>query len=413
MIKIINRWYILPFFLTIIIITTTAGYYFFTLTRKTPIKVGILHSLSGYLAISEKPVADAALLAIKEINAAGGILGRYIEPVLVDGQSDERVFADQAEKLITHDHVAAIFGCWSSPSRIMVKDVVEKYNSLLFYPVQFEGIENSPNIVYASNTPNQQMTPGISWCMKHLGTVFFLVGTDPLLHEIIKDIVYAYGGTVVGEEYLALGDTKVDHIIAKIIATKPDVILNNIEGMPNAIFFDELRKHGITPEKIPSMSFSVSEPELKMFKTGSMTGDYAVWSYFQSIDNMENNIFIKKIQTAYGKDHDIGDAMEAVFSGIYFWKQAVEKAQTTETNAVRNALYNQAYDAPQGLISINDDSLLVWQVVRIGKIRSDKQFTILWNGEKATAPIAYPSTRPIKTWDAIRQKLIEQEYNKE
>ena len=373
------------------------------------IKIGILHSLSGDLAISEKPVSNATLLAIKEINAAGGILNTIIEPLLVDGKSDENVFATQAEHFITKEKVVAIFGCWTSPSRISVKDVVEKYNSLLFYPVQFEGLENSPNIVYASTTPNQQVIPGVTWCLQHLGTKFFLVGSDKLLHEIIKDVIFAHNGTVVGEEYLALGDTNVEHIIEKIISTKPDVIINNIEGEPNIAFFNTLRAKGITPEKIPCMSFSVSEPELRIFKTDSMTGDYATWSYFESIDNRENNIFVKKIEAAYGKDQKVGDAMEAAYCSIYLWKQAVEKAQSFSTELVIPALHNQAFNAPQGIIHIAQKSLQTWQFARVGKIRSDKMFTILWNSEKAIRPMPYPPTRTIAEWDKTRSNLSKKE----
>lgn len=374
--------------------------------RNSPvIKVGILHSLSGDLAISEKPVADATLLAIKEINAQGGLLGRHIEPILVDGESDEAIFAQQAERLITQEKVVALFGCWSSPSRIAVKNIVEKYNSLLFYPVQFEGIENSPNIVYASTTPNQQIIPGVTWSLQHLGNRFFLVGTDPLLHEIIKDVVYAHNGTIAGEEYLALGDTHVDTIIQKIIETKPDVILNNIEGDPNFAFYNALRAQGITPEKIPSMSFSMSEPELEGFKIDTMTGDYAAWSYFQSIDNEENKKFVKKIKAAYGPTHDIGDAMEAAYYSVYLWSQAVHKTQSIDTKALIPALHNQAFNAPQGLVHIDDSSLQMWQYARIGKIRSDKQFTILWNSHKAIAPVPYLMTRTQKEWDELRNTI--------
>jgi urea transport system substrate-binding protein len=383
-----------------------------TVHTQQTIKVGILHSLSGDLAISEKPVADATLLAIKEINAAGGVLGKHIEPLLVDGKSDENIFAKEAQRLITQEKVAAIFGCWTSPSRIMVKDVVEKYNSLLFYPVQFEGLEDSPHIIYSSTTPNQQIIPGVTWCLQHLGKKFFLVGSDLLVHEIIKDIIYAHGGTIVGEEYLALGDKNIDPVIQKIIAAKPDVILNNIEGDPNVAFFTALRKNGITPEKIPTMSFSVSEPELRAFKTNSMIGDYATWSYFESIDTPENKSFVKKIETAYGKDHEIGDAMEAAYNSVYLWKQAVEKAQSTRADLVIPALHNQAFDAPQGIIHIAEQSLQTWQFVRIGKIRSDNMFTILWSSEKAIKPLPYPPTRTITEWNKVRADLSKKENKK-
>lgn len=375
------------------------------------IKIGIIHSLSGDLAISEKPVANATLLAVEEVNAVGGILNKKIEVLLVDCKSDEKIFAAEAERLITQEKVVALFGCWSSPSRIAVKDVVEKYNSLLFYPVQFEGIENSPNIVYASTTPNQQIIPGVTWCLQHLGNKLFLVGSDKLIHEIIKDVIIAHDGTIVGEEYLALGDTHVDHIIEKIIAAKPDVIINNIEGDPNITFFNTLRQKGITPEKIPCMSFSVSEPELRIFKTDSMTGDYATWSYFESIDSRENALFVKKIEKSYGTDHEVGDAMEAAYCSIYLWKQAIEQAQSIATNLVIPALHNQAFNAPQGLIHIAEKSLQNWQFARVGKIRSDKMFTILWSSEKAIKPLPYPPTRTIAEWNQLRVDLSKKEDN--
>lgn len=369
------------------------------------IKIGIIHSLTGSLAISERPVVDGAMLAIKEINAAGGILGKQIEPIIVDGKSDENVFAQEAERLIKEEHVAALFGCWTSPSRIAVKNVVEKENNLLFYPVQFEGLENSPNVVYTSTTPNQQIIPGVVWCLKHLGKKFFLVGSDLILHNIIHDVVNAYNGIIVGEEYLALSNKNVAPIVTKIVQTKPDVIINNIEGEPNTLFFDELRKQGITPEKIPTMSFSISEPELKLFGTKSMTGDYATWSYFQSIESKENEQFVKKIKKAYGNDRVTGDAMEAAYFSIYVWSQAVNKAQSIAIDKVIPALHNQPFNAPQGIVYINDTSLQAWQLTRIGKIRSDMQFTILWSSQKAIRPMPYPPFKTITEWQDLRKKL--------
>jgi urea transport system substrate-binding protein len=407
----IKKWYHL-LLLLLILLSITIFAIFFWKKRISPtatIKVAILHSLSGHLAISERPVADATLLAIKELNQNGGILGKQIEPILVDGKSDDAVFGQEAERLITQDQVAVIFGCWTSPSRRAVKNVVEKLNSLLFYPVQYEGLEDSPHICYASTTPNQQIIPGVTWCLQHLGNRFFLVGTDPLLHEIIKDVVYAHNGTILGEEYLALGDTNVDHIIEKIIDTKPDVILNNIEGDPNLAFYNALRKKGITPEKIPSMSFSVSEPELQAFNMETMTGDYATWSYFQSIESEENKNFVKKIKDEYGAEHHIGDAMEAAYYSVYLWSQAVNKVQSIKTELVMEGLHNQAFNAPQGLIHIDGNSLQSWQYARVGKIRSDKQFTILWSSHKAIAPLPYPMTRTQEEWDALRDASLANE----
>lgn len=404
-----KKWYILFLLIIIAMIALLWQHFYPHLTLQETIKVGVLQSLTGDLAISEKPVADATMLAIKEINDAGGILGRKIEALLVDGKSDDKIFGQEAEKLVTQDKVAMIIGGWTSPSRIAIKKVVEKYNSLLFYPVQFEGLETSHNVVYTSTSANQQIIPGVTWCMQHLGKKFFLIGSDPVLHEIIKDVVYAHDGEIVGVEYLALEDKNVDPIIQKIIATKPTVILNNIEGEPNILFFDALRKQGITPEKIPTMSFSISEPELELFNIETMIGDYATWSYFESIDTPENKKFIKKIETMYGEKQPLSDAMEAAYFSVYLWKQAVEKAGSFAIDNVRPALHNQAFDAPQGIIHLEQyDSLSTWTYARVGKIRSDKQFTILWSSEKAIAPLTYPPTRSAAEWNAVVTKIREQ-----
>jgi len=405
-----KKWYTPLILIVIGIIATFSWYFFPTLAPQETIKIGILHSLTGDLAISEKPVADAALLAVKEINAAGGVLGRKIEALLVDGKSDKDVFEAEAEKLVSQDKVAVIIGGWTSPSRIAIKKIVEKYNSLFFYPVQFEGLEVSPNIVYIGTTPNQQIIPGVTWCMQHLGKKFFLIGTDPIMHEIIKDVVYAHDGEIVGIEYLALHDKNVEPIIQKIIDTQPEVILNNIEGDTNIVFFTELRKHGITPEKIPTMSFSISEPELQLFNIETMIGDYAIWSYFESIDTPENKIFIKNVEAMYGEKQRISDAMEASYFSVYLWKHAAEKANSFAIDLIRPALHNQAFDAPQGLVHLaQHDSLLTWSYARVGKIRSDRQFTILWSSQKAIAPMTYPPSRSITEWDAFVTKIREQE----
>jgi len=405
-----KKWYISLILIIIGSMAILFWYFFPAFTPQKTVKFGILHSLSGELGISEKPVADATILAIKEINDAGGVLGKKIEPILVDCKSDDTVFGQEAERLVTQEKVAVIFGGWTSPSRIAIKKVVEKYNSLYFYPVQFEGLEVSPNLVYIGTTPNQQIIPGVTWCMQHLGKKFFLVGSDPILHEIIKDVVYAHDGEIVGIGYLALHDKNVEPIIQKIVYTKPDVILNNIEGEPNMLFFDALRKQGITPEKIPTMSFSISEPELQLFNIETMIGDYAIWSYFESIDTPENKIFIKKVQAAYGEKQPLSDAMEAAYFSVYLWKYAAEKAGSFATDLIRPALHNQAFDAPQGLVHLaQHDSILTWSYARVGKIRSDKQFTILWSSQKAIQPMTYPPSRSIAEWDAIATKIREQE----
>jgi urea transport system substrate-binding protein len=256
------------------------------------IKVGILHSLTGTMAGSEKEVVDATKMAIDEINSAGGLLGKKIEPVVADGRSDWPTFAREAERLITQEKVAVVFGCWTSASRKTVKPVFEKHNHLLFYPVQYEGLEQSKNIIYTGAAPNQQIIPAVKWAFDNVGKRMFLVGSDYVFprtaNEIIKEQVKSLKGEIAGEEYVLLGSNQVDAIVKKIVDTKPDVILNTINGDTNVAFFKALRAAGITPQKIPTMSFSLAEAELTAMGSKELAGDYASWNYFQAIDSKQN-----------------------------------------------------------------------------------------------------------------------------
>src|SRR5260370_1185565 len=257
-------------------------------TGGEPIKVGVLHSRTGTMAISEKPVIDATLFAIEELNAKGGIRGRKVEAVVEDGASDWPTFAAKAEKLITQDKVCTLFGCWTSASRKTVKPVFEKQDHLLFYPVQYEGLEESPNIVYTGAAPNQQIIPAVKWCCSSLKKKrLFLVGSDYVFpraaNAIIRDQAADLGAEVVGEEYLLLASADTGDIIKKIQASKPEVILNTINGDSNVAFFRALRAAGITSDKVPTISFSIAEDELTSLNPKDVEGDYAAWNYFHSI----------------------------------------------------------------------------------------------------------------------------------
>ena len=269
---------------------------------REPIRIGVLHSLSGTMAFSEKPVVEATLLAIEDLNARGGLLGRRVEAVTADAKSDPATFASEAERLITRDKVAALFGCWTSASRKYVRTVVERHNQLLFYPVQYEGLELSPNIVYAGAAPNQQIIPAVKWCFDHLGKRFFLVGSDYVFprtaNAIIKDQVGALGGEIVGEEYILLGERQAEGVAEKIARARPSVILNTINGDSNIAFFHALRKRGLAPAQIPVMSFSIAEREVASIGPALMAGDYAAWNYFQSLSTPQNQEFVQRFQAS-------------------------------------------------------------------------------------------------------------------
>jgi urea transport system substrate-binding protein len=375
-----------------------------------PIRVGILHSETGTMAISEKSVRDSTLMAIEEINANGGLLGRRIEPVVVDGKSDPKTFAAEAERLISEENVSVVFGCWTSASRKTVLPIFEKHKHLLFYPVQYEGLEQSPNIVYTGAAPNQQILPAVNWCFEQLkARKFFLVGSDYVFphtaNAIIKAQVKALRGEVAGEEYILLGSDKVDEVVQRIVAAQPDVILNTINGDSNVAFFAALRRAGVTSDAIPTMSFSLAESELSSMNAAGIAGDYAAWNYFQSVDREENREFVQRFQEKYGANRVTDDSIEAGYFGVYLWAQAVEDAGTDELSAVRRKLPNQSFPAPQGIVSIDSNNGHTWKTVRIGQIRKDGQFDIVWTSGRPLRPVPYPIYRTSKQWDEFLDNL--------
>lgn len=371
-----------------------------------PIRVGILHAQTGTMAISEKSVIDATLMAIDELNSKGGILNRKIEPIVVDSRSDWNYASKMAEKLINEDKVSAVFGCWTSACRKTIKPVFEKYNHLLFYPVQYEGLESSPNIVYLGASPNQQIIPAVKWSFDHLGKKFFLVGSDYIFprtaNELIKKQIQELGGEIVGEEYIALGDSEVSFIVDKIKRVKPDVILNTINGDSNIHFFKGLKEANIDSSKIPVMSFSIAEDELRTLDMKNMAGHYAAWNYFQSVNTPHNLEFVKVFKERFGPDRVVDDPMEAAYSAVHIWAQSVRDAKTDLVGEVLKMLNKQSFNAPGGIISIDPENQHTWKIVRIGKIRSDEpQFDIVWSSEKPIRPNPFPMYKTNSQWESF------------
>ncbi|MDF5711684.1 MAG: urea ABC transporter substrate-binding protein [Nostoc sp. S4] len=358
------------------------------------IKVGILHSLSGTMAISEKSVVDAEKLAIKEINANGGVLGKQIEAITEDGASNWDTFREKATKLIDQDKVAVVFGCWTSASRKNVKPVFESKNHMLWYPVQYEGQECSKNIFYTGAAPNQQIEPSVDWLLKNKGKEFFLVGSDYVFprtaNTIIKAQLEALGGKTVGEDYLPLGNTEVTPIITKIKQTLPNggVIYNTLNGDSNVAFFKQLKGAGLTPERYPSMSVSIAEEEVKAIGVEYLKGHYAAWNYFQTVDTPANKKFVAAFKKEYGENRVTNDPMEAAYIAVYLWKQAVEKAGTTDIAKVSAAAYGQTIDAPEGKVTM-DANHHISKIVRIGQVRLDGLFDIVYATPAPVEPVPW------------------------
>ncbi len=354
------------------------------------VKVGLLHSLTGSMAISEKSVRDAEVLAIKEINAAGGVNGKQIEYVEEDGASEPSTFATKAEKLIDSEGVSTIFGCWTSSSRKAVKPIVEEYGSLLWYPVQYEGMESSSNIVYTGAAPNQQIVPAIDYLLEQGYKKFFLLGSDYVFprtaNMIINAQLEAKGAEAVGEEYADMDQTDFAAIISKIEAAKPDVIINTLNGTGNVSFFKQMSEKNYTSSDYMTMSFSIAEEEVATIGADILKGHMVSWNYYQTTDTEKNKEFVNAYKDAYGENRVTSDPAEAAYDAVYLWKAACEKADSFEPEDVIKAVESGeiSFDAPEGTVTIQGDNHHLVKPVRIGQVGDDG----LINEIYATDPVA-------------------------
>jgi urea transport system substrate-binding protein len=374
-----------------------------------PIKVGVLHSLRGTMAVSEAPVVDATLFAIDEVNREGGVLGRPVKAVVADGRSDPPTFAREAERLIAQEGVCTVFGCWTSASRKTVRPVFEGHDHLLVYPVQFEGLETSPCIVYLGAAPNQQILPAVEWAVTSLHRErFFLVGSDSVFpraaNAILKDRLGHTGARVVGEEYVPLGSQRVEAAVAAIARAKPDMILNTISGDSNIAFFRALRAAGITPAGTPTLSFNTGEQVLRSLDPADLEGAYAARTYFQSVATPENEEFVRRFHERYPQ-RGISDPMETAYLGVRLWAGAVNAAQSLEPKKIRHALLNQRLKGPGGEVRIDPDTQYCFRTPRIGRIQADGHFEVVWTAPEPVRPEPYPDSRTAEAWRAFLHDL--------
>jgi urea transport system substrate-binding protein len=369
-----------------------------------PIAVGVLQSPVGPLASSSASIVEATKLALDEINEEGGVLGSRVEPVFADSLSDESAFAEPVNRLIFENHVCALFGCCSSAARKQVLPIVEKYNSLLFYPVSSEGLEESPNIVYVGAAPNQQILPALQFAT---GTLrkrrLFLVGSDDIYsrtaHAILADaLAESRDARLVGTTFLPLGTSEVKDAVAKIAESKADVILNTISGDTNVALFRALRAAGITPEKTPMLSFHLGENELRALPGDHVKGDYAACSYFPSENRPENTAFVHKFQKRFGSHRLVTDAMESAYVAVRIWARAATEAKDSQPATVRPTLQGLQINAPGGPVRIDPDNQYAWRVVRIAQMGERRQSKIVWSSEEPVQPRPFPPTRKREQW---------------
>ena len=352
------------------------------------IKVGVLHSLSGTMAISETTLKDTMLLLIDQQNAKGGVLGKKLEAVVVDPASDWPLFAEKARELLTVHEVDVIFGNWTSVSRKSVLPVIEELNGLLFYPVQYEGEESSKNVFYTGAAPNQQAIPATDYFLEELGVEkFALLGTDYVYPRTTNNILESYlkGKGIASEDifvnYTPFGHSDWSKIVADVVALGADGkkvgVISTINGDANIGFYKELAAAGISADDIPVVAFSVGEEELSGLDTSNLVGHLAAWNYFQSADSEANTAFIKAWKAKMGADRVTNDPMEAHYIGFNMWMNAVEKAGTTDIDAVREAMYGQEFPNLTGGTAVMLSNHHLAKPVLIGEIQEDGQFDII------------------------------------
>ncbi|WP_291994149.1 urea ABC transporter substrate-binding protein [Candidatus Accumulibacter sp. ACC003] len=386
-------------------VTAALGLASFNALAAETIKVGILHSLSGTMAISETALKETVLMAIAEINSKGGVLGKQLEPVVVDPASNWPLFAEKARQLLSQDKVAVTFGCWTSVSRKSVLPVYKELNGLLFYPVQYEGEELEYNVFYTGAAPNQQAIPAVEYLMSKDGGSakrFVLLGTDYVYPRTTNKILRAFlkskgvADADIMEEYTPFGHSDYQTIIAKIkkfsSEGKRTAVISTINGDSNVPFYKELGNAGIKATDVPVVAFSVGEEELRGVDTKPLVGHLAAWNYFMTLKNPANDGFTRAYRAWAVKEKlpnadkaVTNDPMEATYIGVYMWKQAVEKAKSTDVDKVIAAMAGQTFKAPDGFtVKMDEKNHHLHKPVFIGEIRADGQFDVVW---KTPGPI--------------------------
>lgn len=367
--------------------------------KPEPIRVGILHSQTGTMAMAETSLRHTEIMAIEEINAQGGVLGRPLLPIVRDGRSRTDIFKKRAKNLIHDENVDVVFGCWTSADRKAILPLFEQENKLLFYPLQYEGNESSRNVFYSGSTPNQQILPALDWFASEPGgnkKRVFLIGSDYVFPRTANYIVRKYLDTkslaVVGEQYLPMDSRDFEQSIQAILKAEPDLILSTINGESNIAFYNALLRAGIDSAKLPVVATSIGEYELRLLPAEAIAGHFSAWSYFQSVDSGTNRRFVESFQAEYGEDRPIDDPMEAAYTQVHLWKIAVQKAGTTDPDAIRKVLESGIeFEAPSGRVRLDPRNHHLFKRFRLGQIQSDRRVSIVYESPEAIPPEPYPA----------------------
>lgn len=369
--------------------------------KHTPIRIGVIHSLTGVMAESERGLVDALRLSVEELNANGGVLGQPVEMLVADSRSDPSTAANEARRLIMEERVQALFGCWTSACRKAVRTVVEEQDGVLFYPLQHEGLEQSAHIVYLGAAPNQQILPGTRWALDRFGKRAYLIGSDYVFPRIanlmVRDMVVAAGGTVEAEHYEPLSTTDFTRIAARIRHVRPDFVISTLNGASNEPFFAALLAVGLGD--IPVVSFSVGEAELQaMASLRSHPAHFAVWGYFQSLPSASNQDFVESFRARFGHERVTSDPIETSYNAVRLWARAVEASGTSDPVQILNAVGRQGISAPSGTVAIDAATRHAWRRAYAGHARSDGQFDIEPISTRIVRPTPFPPYRSRDAW---------------
>ena len=357
------------------------------------VKVGILHSLTGTIALAEASVVDAEKLAIDEINAAGGVMGKKIEAIVEDGASDWPTFAEKAKKLLERDKVAAVFGCYTSASRKAVLPVFEKSKGLLYYPTYYEGLEQSPNIMYTAQEATQSVIAAVNWLAANKGKNFYLIGSDYIwprtTNKIAKPTIAKADAKVVGEDYFPLGHIEFGSAINKIKASGATVVLSTVVGGSNVAFYKQMKASGIDLKKVTILALAVSEEEVSGIGAENVEGGLTCMGYFQSLNNPANQKFVNAFKAKYGAKRVTGDTLACAYTSVYLWKMAVEKAKSFDVEKVVAASSGLEIDAPEGKVKFHASNHHLWKHARIGEFQKDGQVKMIYE-----SPLIEPNPFP-------------------
>lgn len=379
--------------------------------NKEAINVGILFPLTGTLAGSAQPVVNATLLAIDEINQNGGIRGRKINPY-VYSSANLKLNEVYVNDMIFNKHVSVIFGCWTSSCRKTIKPIIEKNKNLLIYPTQYEGIEQSKNIIYLGSLPNQQLIPAVSWSIQHGARKFYIVGSDYIYprvaNEILAQEISNQDGEVLNTQYFPLGSTDVTSVVKDIVAKKPQIIFNTINGDTNIAFFQELKKQTQNGARPLVISTSMAESDINKIGKENLIGDIFSWTYYSELQNPANEKFLKAYKLKYGNIDNINETAVNAYAGVYLWKQAAERLTILSPSYTGSMIIRASIGSPGGIIYVDPRTQNAWRSIILTQVNKKGQYQTLWTSSQPIEPIIYPAFKTKAQWYLFEYNLFVQ-----